>query len=299
MFATVVELGSFKKAGERLGVPNSTISRRVMLLENQLGEKLLHRTTRKITLTDFGATVLSHARHVAEEVEATSALVDSRTSEPSGHLRISMPTDFTSDMLGSLFTRFLASYPKIALDIDVSRRRVDLIAENFDLAIRIGDLQDDATLAVRKVGLIEMGLYASPKYLHEHGVPDSPADLATHSILHLTQRIGEPMHLKLISKIEEWEGSLHARITANSPGILMNMALSGAGIAPLGDHLAAENVRSGLLVRVIHAWRQEHIPIWAIIPGRRLLPLRTQLFIEALKRELTLGTIARVETKTG
>ncbi|NSY46433.1 LysR family transcriptional regulator (plasmid) [Agrobacterium tumefaciens] len=287
MFATVVRQGSFKKAGEQLGVPHSTISRRVMMLENQLGEKLLQRTTRTLTLTDFGATVLVHAEHVAAEVEATADLIQGRTLEPSGHLRLSMPTDFTSDMLGALITRFMVAHPKILVDVDVSRRRVDLIAENFDLAVRIGDLQDDATLAARRVGTIHMGLYASPGYLTGHSIPDSPDDLGSHEVLHLTQRIGEPMRLRLVSEDKTWEGNLQARVTANSPGILMHMALNGAGIAPLANHLAAESMRSGALVRVIKDWQQAEIPIWAIIPGRRLLPLRTQLFIDALKKELS------------
>ncbi|MBN9547483.1 MAG: LysR family transcriptional regulator, partial [Alphaproteobacteria bacterium] len=259
---------------------------RIIALDSRLGEKLLHCTTRTITLTDFGGTVLTHAQQIAAEVEAMVALVDSRTSEPSGHLRISIPTDFTSDMLGALFTRFMASYPRISVDVDVSRRRVDLVTENFDLAVRIGDLHDDATLATRRVGTIEMGLYASPNYLGEYGAPENPDGLVAHRLLHLTQRLGEPMRLTLRSAADVWEGRPAVRMTANSPGILMHMALNGAGIAPLADHFVAENLRSGLLVRVLEGWRHAEIPIWAIVPGRRLLPLRTQLFIEALKKEL-------------
>ena len=288
MFAAVVRQGSFKSAGELLGVPHSTISRRIIMLENRIGEKLLQRTTRTLTLTDFGATILLHAEQVAAEVEATADLIQGRTSQPSGRLRLSMPTDFTSDMLSSLITRFLAAHPKVSVDVDVSRRRVDLIAENFDLAVRIGHLDDDATLAARRVGTITMGLYASPGYLQEHGVPDTPDDLRTHEILHLTQRIGEPMRLRMVSSDKVWEGSAHGRMTANSPGILMHLALNGAGIATLANHFAAENVRSGALVRVVKDWQQPEIPIWAVVPGRRLLPLRTQLFIDALKKELTL-----------
>ncbi len=286
MFAYVAQHGSFKNAAEQTGIPHSTISRRVMLLEEQLGEKLLHRTTRKISFTEFGRAMLAHAEQVAAEIEAASELIQGRASEPCGHLRISIPTDFTSDMLGALLTRFTAAYPRISFDIDVSRRRVDLIAENFDLAIRIGDLEDDATLVARRIGRIEMGLYASPDYVEKQGCPEHPDALATHDLLHLTQRLGEPMHLKLVCEKGEWTGNPARRITANSPGVLMHMAICGAGIAPLADHFAAESVRSGLLVRVLEDWRQSQIPIWAIMPGRRLVPLRVQLFIEALKKEL-------------
>lgn len=286
MFAYVAQQGSFKNAAEEMGVPHSTISRRVMVLEEQLGEKLLHRTTRKIALTEFGRMVLAHAKQVVAEIEAAAELVQGRASEPCGQIRISIPTDFTGDMLGPLLTRFTAAYPRISFDVDVSRRRVDLIAENFDLAIRIGDLQDDATLAAKKVGTIEMGLYASPSYLQTRGCPKTPEDLVSHEVLQLTQRLGEPMRLALSSDHGKWEGSPVKRVTANSPGVLMHMAMSNAGIAPLADHFAAESVRAGLLVRVLQEWRQSQIDIWAIMPGRRLTPLRVQLFIEALKKEL-------------
>lgn len=286
-FAAVVQHGSYKRAAEHLEVPQSTISRRIIALETKLGEKLLHRTTRTTTLTDFGSAVLAHAQQISAEVDATEDLMQSRATEPRGHLRISIPTDFTSDMLGSLITRFMDTYPKVLVDVDVSRRRVDLIAENFDLAIRIGELEDDATLAARRVGTIDMGLYASPGYLRRLGNPLNPDELSAHNMLHLTQRIGEIATVKLESSGKTWVGRLAPRMTANSPGVLMHMALCGAGIAPLADHLAADAVRDGKLLRLLKSWRQAAIPIWAIIPGRRLVPLRTHLFIEALKVELS------------
>ncbi|RIX98713.1 LysR family transcriptional regulator [Aureimonas flava] len=286
IFACVVEEGSFKRAAERLRVPNSTVSRRIMVLEEQLGEKLLHRTTRSFALTDLGSSVLPHARQVAAEIDAAAQLVRSGSSEPTGHLRISIPTDFTADMMASLFARFMATYPRLSIDVDVSRRRVDLISENFDLAIRIGDLQDDATLAARRVGTIEMGLYAAPGYLAARGTPDTPADLSGHEFLHLTQTIGHPPELRLTSDEGTWSGGPPGRMTANSPGVLMHMALNGAGIAPLANHLAADKVSSGALVRVLMDWHQSRLPIWAVFPGRRLLPTRTRLFTQALSEEL-------------
>lgn len=286
IFAKVVEHGSLKSAGEVLGIPHSTVSRRLLELESALGEKLLHRTTRTMTLTEFGSAVLSHAQQVADDVDAAVAFVDSRLSEPSGRLRISIPTDFTSDMLGSFITRFRKDNHKISIEIDVSRRRVDLIAENFDLAIRIGELADDATLAARRIGTIEMGLYASSAYLADRGVPQHPDDLALHDTLHLSQALSIPMQLVLRRNDETWQKRLTAWVTANSPGILMNMAASGAGIAPLADHLVHDELRSGALVRILKDWHQNRIPIWAIVPGRRLLPLRVQIFIEKLKHEL-------------
>ncbi|MFC3058450.1 LysR family transcriptional regulator [Paenirhodobacter populi] len=287
MFAYIVEQGSFKGAADRTGIPHSTISRRIMLLEAQLGEKLLHRTTRKITLTEFGKGALTHARQITAEVEAAEELIQGRSPEPCGRLRISIPTDFTSDILGSLLTRFAVAYPKITLDIDVSRRRVDLVAENFDLAIRIGSLPDDATLIARRVGTFHMGLYASPSYLNEYGLPRHPDDLATHAILHLTQRFDESMTLNLNWDQQNWKGKPERRVAANTPGVLMHMAMNGAGIVNLASHFARDNVQAGRLIGILDKWQQPEIPIWAIVPGRRLLPVRTRTFIDQLKADLS------------
>src|SRR5690606_29407693 len=119
--------------------------------EAHLGERLLLRTTRKLTVTDFGHAVLEHARQVTAEVEATAALAQHRQAQPSGRLRVSMPSDFANGVLGPLLADFIARYPAISLDLDLSPRRVDLIGENFDLALRMGDLPDDASLAARRV----------------------------------------------------------------------------------------------------------------------------------------------------
>ena len=161
-FVRVAELGSFSRAAERVGLPKSTVSRRVALLESQLGERLLLRTTRKLTVTDFGHSVLEHAHQVAAEVEAASALAQQRQAEPSGRLRVSMPADFANGVLAQLLSSFIAQYPSISIELDLSPRRVDLIGENFDLALRMGTLPDDATLAARRVAVFSTGLYASP-----------------------------------------------------------------------------------------------------------------------------------------
>ena len=151
LFARVVDEGSFSRAAERLGLPKSTLSRRITELESQLGERLLLRTTRKLSVTDFGHAVLAHAHQVTAEVESTMALAQHRQVQPSGRLRVSMPNDFANDVLANLLADFIATYPAISLELDLSARRVDLISENFDVAIRMGDLPDDATLAARRL----------------------------------------------------------------------------------------------------------------------------------------------------
>ena len=165
LFARVADAGSFTRAAERLRLPKSTVSRRLAALEAQLGERLLLRTTRKLTVTDFGMSVLEHARQIVAEVDAAADFAQHRQVLPSGRLRVSLPGDFATVVMGSLLADFVARYPAVSLEIDVSPRRVDLIGENFDVAIRMGDLPDDATLAARRLALFSGSLYAAPHYL--------------------------------------------------------------------------------------------------------------------------------------
>src|SRR5471030_413985 len=172
LFARIVECGSFSLAAERVGLPKSTVSRRISLLEAHLGERLLQRTTRKLVLTEFGASLLDHARRVADETEAAGALAQHRQGAPSGLLRVSMPADFANLAMGPVLAGFMEQYPAIALELDLSPRRVDLLAENFDLAIRMGNLPDDATLAARRITFSSHALYAAPSYNSLRGLPE-------------------------------------------------------------------------------------------------------------------------------
>src|SRR5690606_10665138 len=152
VFARIVEAGSLTRAAQQLGLPKSTVSRRLAHLEEQLGERLLLRTTRKLTLTEFGHGMLEHARRIAEQVDAAGALAEHRHARPTGRLRVSMPTDFAHLVLDDVLAHYLDQHPDVALDLDLSPRRVDLIGENFDLAVRFGDhLPDDASLAARAI----------------------------------------------------------------------------------------------------------------------------------------------------
>lgn len=287
LFARVVEEGSFSRAAERLNIPKSTLSRRLTMLESRLGEKLLQRTTRKLSVTDFGRAVLAHAQQVVAEVEAANALTQHRQQQPSGRLRISMPGDFANETLSELLANFAMRYPAISLDLDISPRRVDLIGENFDLAIRVGDLPDDASLAARRIALFSVGLYAAPQYLRRHGAPAEPEALMEHDALHLVARNGEAVSWHMTREGVEWEGRPPGRIHANSPGLLLRLATAGAGITMLADYYAEPYVRVEALVPILEDWRLPSVPAWAVFPGRRLMPARTRVFLDALEESFT------------
>ncbi len=287
LFARVVDEGSFSRAGERLGLPKSTVSRRLAALEAKLGERLLLRTTRKLNVTAFGHSVLAHARQIVDEVEAAGALAQHRQAEPSGRLRVSMPADLAQVVLAPRLARFVAEHPAIELDLDLSARRVDLIGESYDLAIRMGELPDDASLAARRIAVFSGGLYAAPDYLARRGTPAMPADLPQHDALLLRSRSGEPLPWNLNCGDTHWRGAPRTRVLANAPELLIRLARLGVGIAGVPTHFAEPYVQRGELARVLPDWRLPPAAAWAVFPGRRLMPARTRVFLDALADEFS------------
>lgn len=282
IFARVADLGSFSRAAEQLGLPKSTVSRRLAGLEQRVGERLLLRTTRRQTLTEFGLQLLEHALQVSAEVDAATALSEHRQSAPAGRLQVSMPSDFANLLLADMLAAFVALYPAISLVLDLSARRVDLLGEGFDLVVRVADLADDALLAARRLATFPVGLYAAPGYLAERGDPLSPADLARHDAIRQLSGHGEPAAWTLALGDERWQGVPPGRCTANSPELLIRLACAGAGIAAVPDHFASPHVRQGRLRRVLPLWCLPSHTAWAVFPGRKLMPAKTRVFIDML-----------------
>jgi len=217
IFARVAEAGSFSRAAARMGLPKSTVSRRIAALEESLGERLMLRTTRRLTLTEFGHQLLENARQLAAEVDAVKALSEHRQARPSGRLRVSMPSDFATLLLTEMLAAFVALHPRVSLELDLSPRRVDLLGENFDVAVRMGALPDDTLLAARRIAVFPCGLYAAPAYLAERGDPLSPDDLAEHDALRLLSGSGEAASWTLLRDKQRWQGVPPGRTAANSP----------------------------------------------------------------------------------
>ncbi len=291
LFARVVDSGSFSRAAERLRLPKSSVSRRVAALEVRLGEKLLQRSTRRLTLTEFGTGVLEHARALTAEVDAALSLALSRQQRPTGRLRVTMPADFAHQALGTMLSRFALDYPEVQLELDLSPRRVDVIGEGFDLAVRMGELQQDSQLAARRMALVSTGLYAAPSYLQQYGEPQLPEALASMRGLMILSRSGEPMAWKLSrgadESAEHWSGIPVQRTLVNAPDMLLRFAVAGVGITAVGDHFAYAHVQRGELVRVLPDWALEPAACWAVFPERKLMPLRTRVFLEAMAAALS------------
>jgi DNA-binding transcriptional LysR family regulator len=282
LFARIAEAGSFSRAAERVGLPKSTVSRRLAALEDRLGERLMIRTTRRLALTDFGRELLEHARQVAAEVESARALTEFRQARPSGRLRVSMPSDFATLLLTDMLAAFAALHPAVSLELDLSPRRVDLLGEGYDLVVRMGALPDDSLLAARHLADFPAGLYAAPDYLAERGEPVTPDELMRHEGLSLMTRDGERAGWTLLRGTERWAGTPPGRLGANSPLLLTGLARAGAGIAAVPDYFVAADLRSGRLRRVLPEWQLPAHAAWLVFPGRRLMPAKTRAFMDML-----------------
>ena len=299
LFARVMEAGSFSRAAERLRLPKSTVSRRIAALEERLGEKLLQRSTRRLALTDFGQGVLEHARVVASEVDGALALALHRQQRPRGRLKVSMPGDFAQQALPDMLSRFVRDNPEVQLELDLSPRRVDLVAEGFDLAVRMGSLPEDSQLAARRLALVATGLYASPGYLARHGEPQLPEALSSMHGLMILSRHGDAQPWKLRRRQgegedegthegwEHWEGMPRLKTLVNAPDMLLRMACADVGITAVGAHFAQPFVDRGELLRVLPGWELPPVACWAVFPERRLMPLRTRVFLDAMLEVLS------------
>ena len=304
LFARVAEAGSFSRAADRVQLPKSTVSRRIAALEKRLGERLLQRTTRKLVITEFGQGVLDHARALSEEVDAALAFALSRQARPSGRLRVSMPGDFASTALEKPLAGFIRDFPAVALELDLSPRRVDLIGENFDLAIRMGALPDDTQLSARRLAVFTTGLYAAPSLLREHGEPLTPEALRTMPALMLLSRSGEAIAWQLSAREAAGAEASASRprrgaeraahdivpqqhVRANSPDVLIRLARSGAGVVAVADFFAEPYLARGELQRILPDWCLPDADCWAVFPGRRLMPAKTRAFIDMLARTMS------------
>ncbi|MEM9491835.1 MAG: LysR family transcriptional regulator [Myxococcota bacterium] len=281
LFAKVVDAQSFTGAARALGIPKSTISRKIAQLEERLGAQLLYRTTRKLRLTDVGAAYYEHCARIAAELEEAEREVLEMQAEPRGLLRITAPVEF--GFLGSLAAEFLDRHPALEIDIELTGRQVDLIEEGFDLAIRAGRMAD-STLIARKLGETGFDLYAAPSYLERHGTPTTPGDLAEHSCIIFGVSTRQRRWL-LNGPDGPIEVAVGGRLATNDLTVARQAALAGLGIALLPPGLAAEPVQAGQLQPIMKgAAARPGGAIYAVYPHTRRLSTKVRMFVDFLQQ---------------
>jgi DNA-binding transcriptional LysR family regulator len=284
LFIEVANVMSFRRASDATGVPNSTLSRRISALEKAIGLRLLHRTTRKVELTEAGRLYYERCRRIVDEARIAHEQLGEMLAQPSGVLRASLPVDFAIIHLAPLIAEFARRYPGITFDFDLTPRRVDLVTEPFDVAIRMGELPN-STLIARLLARLSTQLYASPRYLEIAGEPMHPADLAQHECLGFPKAGKWALH----REDETVEVEVGGRFLVNSVGMFRRLATLDLGVVLLSKEIAAEDLMAGRLRQVLPEWQGNPISVYALTETR-LLPAKTQRFIEFLQEHLDYKT---------
>ncbi|WP_178119531.1 LysR family transcriptional regulator [Pseudomonas sp. SCB32] len=280
LFVEVVKAKGFRGAAEVTGVPNSTLSRRISALEKAIGLRLLHRTTRRIELTEAGQLYFERCKRIVDEARLAHDQLGEMLAQPRGTLRVSFPVDFAIAYLAPLIAEFAELYPGISFDFDLTPRRVDLIGEPFDVAIRIGE-SENSQLIARPLASFIPGLYASPRYLERAGEPLIPADLARHQCLSMLKAdswtLQHGAHTESVA--------VGGRYSLNSVGMARRLAALDQGIVLMVEEIVADELQQSRLVRIMPDWQGMPIPVYAVTETR-LLPAKTQRFIEFLKERI-------------
>ena len=280
LLAQVHKAGSLSAAARQLDLPKATLSRRLTALETSVGARLFVPGASRMTLTELGEQLAERAARHDDDIAETRHWLASREATPQGRLRVSVPAEFAMLVLSDSLARFVRRYPKVELEVDTTPRRVDLFNEPYDVALRMGPV-DEPELVARQYMLLERGLYASPVYLQARPAPQSPADLAEHDFVVLSQA-RDANKRKLQSGSQVVEIDLHGPLESNSIGLVLAMTRAGGGIGSFPFGMVAADVEAGTLVPVLPQWRYEPLPVYLLTASRRLMPAKTRAFIDHL-----------------
>lgn len=278
LFVEVARTGSFSVAGRNLTVPTATLSRRIAAMEREFGVRLFDRTTRNVALTEAGRRYFERCGHLVDEARLAQEALRDVATRPSGHVRLSMPVDLGVYLVGPLLPDFARQYPGISFDLDLSPHRVDLVGEHVDMALRIGEIDNDKLIA-RRLGSIQQALFAAPAYLDLHGRPLQPGDLVEHECL--LSRGKPPNSWQLQSASANMEVAVRGRFILNSVGLKRVLAERGMGIAALMPWLVRDAVRDGSLEQVLPDWSLPRLPLHALLSSR-LQPSCVRVFLDFL-----------------
>jgi DNA-binding transcriptional LysR family regulator len=282
VFTAVVEAGSFVSAAAALTASKAAVSRYVADLEQRLGVRLLHRTTRKLSLTEEGEVFYARCREILSSIEESEAEISTRAGSASGLLKISVPLSFGVKHLARLWAGFMAAHPQVSLDVNLSDRVVDLVDEGFDLAIRIARLPDSSLIS-RKIATTRLVLCASPDYLQLRGSPRQPLELREHDVIAYT----------LLAMGDQWsfegpDGPVTAkvvpRLRTNNGDTCIATALNGAGIILQPTFLVGEHLAAGTLVELLPRFRSIELGIFAVYPTRKFVAPKVRLLIDHMSQ---------------
>jgi DNA-binding transcriptional LysR family regulator len=284
-FATVVDQGGFTDAARKMGISKSAVSKHVSALEARLGARLLNRTTRRVSPTEIGLVYYDRARRVLNDAGEADSIVTAMQSAPSGVLRMAVATDFGVGLLSPILDEFLSDYPEISVNMVLKNRYVELISEGFDMAIRVGEMED-SSLRARKITDTTQRLIASPRYFQQHGRPTRIDDLNDHRLLHYSNQASANVWKITAPSGEVRQVRGNGWLTVNDGQSLLNAAAKGLGIAYLPSFLYADAMRQGLVEEAIPGLPTECLGIYAVYPPGRFTQPKVRAFIDFLARQL-------------
>lgn len=280
IFVRVVEHKSMSAAARRLGVPKSTISRAITRLEDGLKVRLLQRTTRALAPTEAGSALYTEVMPHVEALRSATSVVTAESETPRGLIRVTAPNDLAAALLPEIVARFTKRYPEVQVDLVLTARTVDLIAENVDIAIRAGTLRD-STLIARKLREAESHVCAAPSYLAVHGTPKTPADIASHECILFRPQNGRA-RWTLESKNDKVSVDAKGRVSCDDFGFVLGAAIAGMGLALIPRFLSAAAVADGRLVRVLPTYTLKGGAMYAVHASTRHLPRKIAVFRDFL-----------------
>ncbi|WP_034302565.1 LysR family transcriptional regulator [Herbaspirillum sp. RV1423] len=279
VFAKVVEQGSFVRAAEILSLSNAVVTRYIVDLENHLGARLLNRSTRRLSLTESGLAYLERIRHILPEIEEAEAIVALETKKPAGTLSLYSHVGFGQSQLGKLLPDYSRAYPEVMLDISLSERSKDLVEEGLDVGFFSSLQKFDASMVVRKIGVAEVVLCASPSYIAQHGAPQTPDELNRHACLNFShEHLRHNWHVKTEDGIRDIP--ITSNVVSNSALLLRDFALAGMGIAMRPSFSLGDDLRCGKLQRVLADYQMGQVTVMMAYPSRRLLSAKVRSFVD-------------------
>ena len=287
-FALVVEHGGFSAAERATDIPKSKLSRRVYQLEERLGVRLIQRSSRHFAVTDIGMNIFRHAQVMINAAQSAHDLVDHLSEQPRGLIRVSVPVSIAQHEMTKILPDFMKRYPEIKVQLMVTNRRIDVINEGIDLALRVrSSLDDDPSLVIRKFAAIEQHLFASQGYLNEYGELKTPGDLPQHRVLSMVDEHTDQQLVLHDEQNQVMKIRIHPVLMGSDLSMLAKLVSENCGIALLPDTIADDYVKSGQLVRVLPDWKAPHGIFHAVYPSRRGLLPAVRVFIDYLVEHLT------------
>ncbi|ARC94220.1 LysR family transcriptional regulator [Vibrio coralliilyticus] len=286
IFVHVVDTGSFTNAAQATGHSTSYISKEISKLEERLGVRLMHRTTRTLSLTPEGELYYESCKQLVESAGEVENALGGKQSEPQGHLRISCPVSFGIVELSPMLAKFMAQYPKVTFEVDLSDRKVDLVAEGVDVAVRAVHKAADSSLISRRIKTARSVTVAAPSYLRKYGTPKHPSELSQHKAITYSYQKNPNVWEYSDSDGESIKVDVVSVFSANSPEMEMGMCVEGIGITRLPEEHTREAIATGRLVELFSDLPTQKIDLCLVYPSRKHMSAKVRTFIDFMAENL-------------